>query len=200
MWEMCFSYRKTVESDVYFASLLNTKSKISSVTVWMRTSDEDKLRTSHVLLFAPVSSVSKKHTGMPGNFPRHCGGLSNSLFFFPPNVTPLHPGRVSFFSSGSENLHRVEKVTWGTRYAITVSFTCDPEHAIADPALPAGNWAWRQLVDDKPAARIGGDGKNEWINQTCSRSSRHVALVIFTCRSVTTEEMAAHQWKCFSTF
>uniref|UniRef100_I3KUG4 2-oxoglutarate and iron dependent oxygenase domain containing 3 n=1 Tax=Oreochromis niloticus TaxID=8128 RepID=I3KUG4_ORENI len=47
-------------------------------------------------------------------------------------------GRVSFFSSGSENLHRVEKVTWGTRYAITVSFTCDPEHAISDPALPRG--------------------------------------------------------------
>lgn len=45
-------------------------------------------------------------------------------------------GRVSFFSSGSENLHRVERVTWGTRYAITVSFTCDPEHAISDPALP----------------------------------------------------------------
>jgi len=44
-------------------------------------------------------------------------------------------GRVSFFSSGSENLHRVEKVTWGTRYAITVSFTCDPAHAISDPAL-----------------------------------------------------------------
>ncbi|XP_063337688.1 urotensin-2 receptor 2 [Pelmatolapia mariae] len=47
-------------------------------------------------------------------------------------------GRVSFFSSGSENLHRVEKVTWGTRYAITVSFTCDPAHAISDPALPRG--------------------------------------------------------------
>uniref|UniRef100_A0A3Q3VX23 Fe2OG dioxygenase domain-containing protein n=1 Tax=Mola mola TaxID=94237 RepID=A0A3Q3VX23_MOLML len=45
-------------------------------------------------------------------------------------------GRVSFFSSGSENLHRVEKVTWGSRYAITVSFTCDPAHAISDPTLP----------------------------------------------------------------
>lgn len=45
-------------------------------------------------------------------------------------------GRVSFFSSGSENLHRVEQVSWGTRYAITVSFTCDPAHAIADPAMP----------------------------------------------------------------
>ncbi|XP_077595336.1 2-oxoglutarate and iron-dependent oxygenase domain-containing protein 3 [Stigmatopora nigra] len=45
-------------------------------------------------------------------------------------------GRLSFFSSGSENLHRVEKVSWGARYAITVSFTCDPAQAIADPALP----------------------------------------------------------------
>ncbi|XP_064423685.1 urotensin-2 receptor 2 [Latimeria chalumnae] len=45
-------------------------------------------------------------------------------------------GRVSFFTSGSENLHRVEKVQWGTRYAITVSFTCDPAHAIGDPVLP----------------------------------------------------------------
>ncbi|XP_018089438.1 uncharacterized protein LOC100158404 isoform X2 [Xenopus laevis] len=43
-------------------------------------------------------------------------------------------GRVSFFTSGSENLHRVEKVNWGTRYAITISFTCDPEHAIGDPS------------------------------------------------------------------
>ncbi|XP_068161993.1 2-oxoglutarate and iron-dependent oxygenase domain-containing protein 3 [Antennarius striatus] len=45
-------------------------------------------------------------------------------------------GRVSFFSSGSENIHRVERVTWGTRYAITVSFTCDSELAISDPSLP----------------------------------------------------------------
>uniref|UniRef100_UPI00398F228F 2-oxoglutarate and iron-dependent oxygenase domain-containing protein 3 isoform X1 n=1 Tax=Pristiophorus japonicus TaxID=55135 RepID=UPI00398F228F len=45
-------------------------------------------------------------------------------------------GRVSFFTSGSENLHYVEKVEWGTRYAITVSFTCDPAYAIEDPSLP----------------------------------------------------------------
>lgn len=44
-------------------------------------------------------------------------------------------GRVSAFTSGSENLHYVEQVTRGTRYAITVSFTCDPKHAIEDPKL-----------------------------------------------------------------
>uniref|UniRef100_A0A8C5QXT5 2-oxoglutarate and iron dependent oxygenase domain containing 3 n=1 Tax=Leptobrachium leishanense TaxID=445787 RepID=A0A8C5QXT5_9ANUR len=42
-------------------------------------------------------------------------------------------GRLSFFTSGSENLHHVEKVQWGTRYAITISFTCDPDHSIEDP-------------------------------------------------------------------
>uniref|UniRef100_F7AVU3 2-oxoglutarate and iron-dependent oxygenase domain-containing protein 3 n=2 Tax=Boreoeutheria TaxID=1437010 RepID=F7AVU3_HORSE len=44
-------------------------------------------------------------------------------------------GRVSFFTSGSENLHRVEKVLWGTRYAVTIAFTCNPDHGIADPVL-----------------------------------------------------------------
>lgn len=42
-------------------------------------------------------------------------------------------GRVSFFTSGSENTHYVEKVTDGTRYALTVSFTCDPSNAIQAP-------------------------------------------------------------------
>ncbi|XP_013404610.1 2-oxoglutarate and iron-dependent oxygenase domain-containing protein 3-like [Lingula anatina] len=44
-------------------------------------------------------------------------------------------GRLSFFTSGSENLHYVEKLTSGTRYAITVSFTCNPQRAIDDPTL-----------------------------------------------------------------
>lgn len=47
----------------------------------------------------------------------------------------LLPGRVSFFTSGSENLHRVEKVHWGTRYAITIAFSCNPDHGISDPTL-----------------------------------------------------------------
>lgn len=52
------------------------------------------------------------------------------------NVT-LEPrkGRVAMFSSGEENLHFVERVQTGTRYAITVSFTCDPSKSIADPVM-----------------------------------------------------------------
>lgn len=44
-------------------------------------------------------------------------------------------GRVSMFTSGSENTHFVERVRSGTRFAITVSFTCDEKHAITDPVL-----------------------------------------------------------------
>ncbi|GAA6110239.1 urotensin-2 receptor 2 isoform X1 [Tachysurus ichikawai] len=65
-------------------------------------------------------------------------GGGRFIFMDPNSNQTVEPraGRVSFFSSGSENLHHVEKVAWGTRYAITVSFTCDPDYAIADPSLP----------------------------------------------------------------
>ena len=51
-------------------------------------------------------------------------------------VNKSFSGRVSMFTSGSENLHFVEKVTSGERYALTVSFTCDIAAAIKDPEVP----------------------------------------------------------------
>lgn len=44
------------------------------------------------------------------------------------NITESHEprkGRLSVFSSGRENKHYVEKVISGTRYALTIPFTCD---------------------------------------------------------------------------
>ncbi len=46
-----------------------------------------------------------------------------------PQVAPL-AGRLNMFTSGSENVHRVTRVTNGTRFALTVAFTCDPNAAI----------------------------------------------------------------------
>ncbi|KAI8434278.1 hypothetical protein MSG28_012369 [Choristoneura fumiferana] len=43
-------------------------------------------------------------------------------------------GRLSMFTSGAENLHYVEKVMSGIRYAMTISFTCDQQYAIEDPS------------------------------------------------------------------
>ncbi|CAH0546410.1 unnamed protein product [Brassicogethes aeneus] len=64
-------------------------------------------------------------------------------FFFLENEKKTHKnttveprkGRVSMFTSGAENPHFVERVSVGTRYAITVSFTCDKTKAIVDPVL-----------------------------------------------------------------
>ena len=44
-------------------------------------------------------------------------------------------GRVSAFTSGVENKHHVEPVAGGTRYALTMGFTCDQSKAIPDPGL-----------------------------------------------------------------
>jgi len=44
-------------------------------------------------------------------------------------------GRVSAFTSGIENKHHVEPVTGGSRYALTMGFTCDKSKAIPDPGL-----------------------------------------------------------------
>ncbi|XP_032514640.2 2-oxoglutarate and iron-dependent oxygenase domain-containing protein 3-like [Danaus plexippus] len=44
-------------------------------------------------------------------------------------------GRLSMFTSGAENLHHVQKVTSGVRYAMTISFTCNKNYAIADPGV-----------------------------------------------------------------
>lgn len=37
-------------------------------------------------------------------------------------------GRVNAFTSGHENVHQIEKVIQGTRFALTISFTCNPKH------------------------------------------------------------------------
>ncbi|ODM93377.1 2-oxoglutarate and iron-dependent oxygenase domain-containing protein 3 [Orchesella cincta] len=44
-------------------------------------------------------------------------------------------GRAIAFSSGEESLHYTERVRKGTRFAVTVGFTCNPNDAVLDPKL-----------------------------------------------------------------
>lgn len=53
-------------------------------------------------------------------------------------------GRLLAFTSGSENPHRVEPVERGVRYALTVSFSCDPSKAVADPGTSSAAQNKRQ--------------------------------------------------------
>ena len=55
-------------------------------------------------------------------------------------------GRVSFFTSGSENTHFVEKLKSGTRYAITIAFTCDPDKSTSDPKIKSSWWATERNI------------------------------------------------------
>jgi hypothetical protein len=44
-------------------------------------------------------------------------------------VTPRR-GMLNAFTSGAENVHRVNRVTRGVRYALTIAFTCSKEFAV----------------------------------------------------------------------
>uniref|UniRef100_A0A6B2LCF6 Fe2OG dioxygenase domain-containing protein n=1 Tax=Arcella intermedia TaxID=1963864 RepID=A0A6B2LCF6_9EUKA len=46
-----------------------------------------------------------------------------------------HRGRLSCFTSASENPHYVQKVVQGCRWAITIPFTCNPDQAAQWPSL-----------------------------------------------------------------
>ncbi|CAG2169465.1 unnamed protein product [Oppiella nova] len=51
--------------------------------------------------------------------------------------TTIEPklGRLSAYTSGSENWHFVERVTSGTRYTLLMAFTCDPKLAKKYPQI-----------------------------------------------------------------
>jgi len=63
--------------------------------------------------------------------------FNGGRFFFDDKNTSVivepKQGRLSMFTSGHENVHHVERVVSGTRYAMTVSFTCDQKSAVSDP-------------------------------------------------------------------
>jgi len=41
-------------------------------------------------------------------------------------------GRLNVFTSGDENVHHVERITAGQRFALTIAFTCNDQEAIPD--------------------------------------------------------------------
>lgn len=61
-------------------------------------------------------------------------------------------GRFAYFSSGRENPHRVERVTAGTRFVMSMWFTCDERRE------------FKTFLDGKVHRRFGeggGDGAEE---------------------------------------
>ncbi|EZA60542.1 hypothetical protein DMN91_009584 [Ooceraea biroi] len=108
----------------FFSRLTNKLPKSVHDEYWHPHIDKETYESFHYTTLLYLNDYDKDFEG--GRF----------IFINKNNVnTTLEPrkGRVSIFTSGSENLHLVEKVTSGTRYALTVSFTCDQGAAISDP-------------------------------------------------------------------
>ncbi|XP_074648552.1 2-oxoglutarate and iron-dependent oxygenase domain-containing protein 3-like [Tubulanus polymorphus] len=109
-----------------FFSRMTTKSaKTIHDEYWHVHSDKETYGTFHYTSLLYLTDYDKDFTG--GRF----------IFVDKSKNITIEPkkGRISFFTSGSENLHHVEKLESGTRYAITVAFTCDSSKAIADPVM-----------------------------------------------------------------
>lgn len=54
-------------------------------------------------------------------------------------------GRFVAFTSGSENVHAVTRVRSGTRYALTIAFTCDHSKAVQE-LLHKADVLWQQFT------------------------------------------------------
>lgn len=108
----------------FFSRITNASAKTKHDEYWHRHIDKIQYGSFDYTSLLYLSDYEKDFTG--GRF----------IFDDAKNlhVEPKR-GRLSFFTSGSENPHHVEQVTSGERYAITISFTCDPKKAIKDPTL-----------------------------------------------------------------
>ncbi|XP_076763350.1 2-oxoglutarate and iron-dependent oxygenase domain-containing protein 3 [Xylocopa sonorina] len=112
----------------FFSRMTNASAKTIHDEYWHSHVDKETYESFHYTTLLYLNDYGRDFEG--GRF----------MFIDQNNVkTIIEPrkGRVSMFTSGSENVHAVEKVQSGTRYALTVSFTCDSNAAISDPIFRA---------------------------------------------------------------
>lgn len=113
----------------FFSRITNTTAKTIHDEYWHPHVDKETYESFHYTSLLYLNDFGKDFNG--GRFLFIDGVDKNKT------ITTIEPkmGRVSAFTSGSENLHNVEKVTDGIRFAVTISFTCNPMFAITDPKL-----------------------------------------------------------------
>ncbi|XP_015436277.1 PREDICTED: 2-oxoglutarate and iron-dependent oxygenase domain-containing protein 3-like [Dufourea novaeangliae] len=111
-------------SPTFFSRMTNASAKTIHDEYWHPHVDKETYKSFHYTSLLYLNDFGRDFEG--GRF----------IFMDKDHVnTTVEPrkGRVSMFTSGSENLHAVEKVQSGIRYALTVSFTCDSNAAVSDP-------------------------------------------------------------------
>lgn len=120
---LAMSFRVPAESlhltsPVFFSRITTQPAKTINDQYWNVHVDKHTYGTFHYTTLLYLSTFGDEFFG--GRF----------IFLNPKRNVTVEPrfGRVSAFTSGSENEHMVEKVTQGVRYAMTIPFTCDVHH------------------------------------------------------------------------
>lgn len=112
-------------SPTFFSRMTNKPAKTTHDEYWHKHIDKIQYGSFDYTTLLYLSDYESEFTG--------------GRFFFDSKekdgIVEPKSGRVSFFTSGAENPHHVEKVKSGIRFAVTVSFTCDPQKAILDPEI-----------------------------------------------------------------
>uniref|UniRef100_A0A182WH70 RRM domain-containing protein n=1 Tax=Anopheles minimus TaxID=112268 RepID=A0A182WH70_9DIPT len=130
----------------FFSRLTNATAKTIHDEYWHEHVDKETYNSFHYTTLLYLTDYGKDFTGGRFVFIDNEGKHNRTHVYIEPKRA-----RVSGFTSGAENMHHVEQVTGGVRYAITISFTCDREYAMADPKFA--------LDDDEEEAGGTNDGR-----------------------------------------
>jgi len=113
-------------SPTFFSEMTPNPAKTVHDEYWHPHVDKETYETFHFTSLLYLSNYGRDFQG--GRFVFVDNDQTNRT------VEPRQ-GRVSMFTSGAENLHYVEKVTKGVRYALTIAFTCNSNQAIPNPRI-----------------------------------------------------------------
>ncbi|CAG9862187.1 unnamed protein product [Phyllotreta striolata] len=111
----------------FFSRLTNVEPKTRHDEYWHEHVDKRTYESFHYTSLLYLNDYNKDFKGGRFVFMDDIDAPSKNV-----TVEPKK-GRVLMFTSGYENPHFVERVQEGSRFAITVSFTCDATKAIQDP-------------------------------------------------------------------
>ncbi|XP_052866072.1 2-oxoglutarate and iron-dependent oxygenase domain-containing protein 3-like [Anopheles cruzii] len=133
----------------FFSRLTNATAKTIHDEYWHTHVDKETYRSFHYTTLLYLTDYGKDFSGGRFVFIDNEGKHNRTHVYIEPRRA-----RVSGFTSGAENMHHVEQVTRGVRYAITISFTCDPEYAMADPKMALDD---DDAADDENGGATGRD-------------------------------------------
>lgn len=107
---------------IFFSQMTNKKAETQHDEYWHKHIDKEQYEGFH---YTTLIYLNTHHLDFYGGRFYWINAKENTTLSHSPTK-----GRLSIFTSGSENKHYVEKVKSGVRYAVTIPFTCNEKLAI----------------------------------------------------------------------